>query len=328
MKRIAFFVLFLVSAVPAWAADEKIEMSTYVPAILNGDLDRLHAKRATVGNPYTLSGGPPTPNPSDTELKDGYLWVSKMIGIGNFIVGPSLDTQLRIRGADDAITRVVFERGTDTPAPGGAALWVGIGTSDPRQILDIVERDDAAYLRIRAGGVAGENYDALELIASDSADGILWQLAHKRVGAGVLFADHDFHINYRTANPGGAWSTKLAITPAGNVGIGTVNPTGNTTAGTNVLAIADGTAPVGGRNGQVLLYADAELAVTELFALDGAGNATKLSPHNPETGEWEFYSKNTRTGRVVRIRMEELVREFERLTGKKFVDEWTEDPQN
>lgn len=64
----------------------------------------------------------------------------------------------------------------------------------------------------------------------------------------------------------------------------------------------------------------------ELFAKDGAGNVTQISPHDPETGEWVFYSKNLKTGRVVRVNMEKLVKAVEKLTGETFlVETFTEE---
>ena len=59
----------------------------------------------------------------------------------------------------------------------------------------------------------------------------------------------------------------------------------------------------------------------ELWVKDGAGNTTQISPHDPETGEWIFYSKNIKTGRVVRINMEKLVKAVEELTGESFMVE-------
>lgn len=59
----------------------------------------------------------------------------------------------------------------------------------------------------------------------------------------------------------------------------------------------------------------------ELFAKDGVGNVTQISPHDPRTGEWIFYSKNIKTGRTVRVNMEELIRDMEKLTGKKYMVE-------
>jgi hypothetical protein len=59
----------------------------------------------------------------------------------------------------------------------------------------------------------------------------------------------------------------------------------------------------------------------ELFAQDGASNVTQISPHDPETGEWIFYSKNTKTGIVKRVNMEKLVKAVEELTGETFMVE-------
>ncbi len=51
--------------------------------------------------------------------------------------------------------------------------------------------------------------------------------------------------------------------------------------------------------------------------------ATLISPHDPDTGEWIFYSKNVQTGRVVRVDMERMVRAIEKLTGETFmVEKW------
>lgn len=44
-----------------------------------------------------------------------------------------------------------------------------------------------------------------------------------------------------------------------------------------------------------------------------------LSPHDPVTGEWIFYSKNLRTGKTVKVNMEKLVEAVEKLTGEKFM---------
>ena len=61
-----------------------------------------------------------------------------------------------------------------------------------------------------------------------------------------------------------------------------------------------------------------------MFVQDEAGNETQISPHDPETGEYIFYSENIYTGRKVRINMEQLVRAVEKLTGKTFlIEEFT-----
>jgi len=68
------------------------------------------------------------------------------------------------------------------------------------------------------------------------------------------------------------------------------------------------------------IYAKDDTSSAEVYVRDEAGNVTKLSPHN-EKGEWEYYSKNTKTGKVVRVNMEEMVRDIEKLTGKTYIKE-------
>lgn len=68
------------------------------------------------------------------------------------------------------------------------------------------------------------------------------------------------------------------------------------------------------------IYSKDDTGTKEMFVLDSAGNETKISPHNDE-GEWEYYSKNTKTGKVVRINMEKMIRKLEQLTGEKFIED-------
>ena len=67
------------------------------------------------------------------------------------------------------------------------------------------------------------------------------------------------------------------------------------------------------------IYAKDDGSSSEVYVRDEAGNVTKISPHN-EAGEWEYYSKNSKTGKTVRINMEKLVAEVEKLSGKSFIE--------
>ena len=62
----------------------------------------------------------------------------------------------------------------------------------------------------------------------------------------------------------------------------------------------------------------------EIFVQDSDSNVTQISPHNPE-GEWHYFSRNTRTGKVVRVNMEKMIRKLEEITGESFMEEWYED---
>ncbi len=64
----------------------------------------------------------------------------------------------------------------------------------------------------------------------------------------------------------------------------------------------------------------------EVFVQDEAGNVTQISPHN-EKGEWQYFSKNVKTGKVVKINMEKMIKKLEQITGESFMEEWFEDPE-
>ncbi len=68
------------------------------------------------------------------------------------------------------------------------------------------------------------------------------------------------------------------------------------------------------------IYAKDESSSAEVFVRDEAGNVTKISPHN-EKGEWEYFSRNTKTGKTVRVNMEEMIRDIEQLTGKTYIQD-------
>lgn len=59
----------------------------------------------------------------------------------------------------------------------------------------------------------------------------------------------------------------------------------------------------------------------EIFVKDGLSNVTQISPHDPKTGEWIYYSTNTKTGVVKRVNMEKLIKAVEKLTGESFMIE-------
>jgi fibronectin-binding autotransporter adhesin len=59
---------------------------------------------------------------------------------------------------------------------------------------------------------------------------------------------------------------------------------------------------------------------SEVYVRDEAGNVTKISPHN-NNGEWEYYSRNIKTGKVMRVNMERMVRKLEEITGETFIEE-------
>ena len=58
--------------------------------------------------------------------------------------------------------------------------------------------------------------------------------------------------------------------------------------------------------------------------MDASGTATLLSPHDAKTKEWIYFSKNTKTGEVLRVPMEKLIAIVERLSGEAIAERWIE----
>jgi hypothetical protein len=108
---------------------------------------------------------------------------------------------------------------------------------------------------------------------------------------------------------------QFLVRASGGVGLGTNDPDAQLdVAGAVYMENSSVPSAVSGHAG---VYASSG----ELYAIDDAGNTSLLSPHDSETGEWIFYSKNIKTGRTVRVDMERLVRKIEELTGEKFMVE-------
>ena len=73
------------------------------------------------------------------------------------------------------------------------------------------------------------------------------------------------------------------------------------------------------------IYSKDVSSSAEVFVRDEAGNVTQISPHNDE-GEWQYFSRNTKTGKVVKVNMEKMIRKLEEITGESFMEEYYEDP--
>ena len=125
-------------------------------------------------------------------------------------------------------------------------------------------------------------------------------------------------------------STNLSVD--GNVGIGTTSPddpldvTGNARISNHLALNCNGTSDPSLLVNHAHIYSKLVSGHAEMFVRDSNGNVTQISPHTPE-GEWQYFSRNTRTGKVVRVNMEKMIRKLEEITGESFMEEWYEDPE-
>ena len=185
----------------------------------------------------------------------------------------------------------------------------GVLSLTPADDVDIIKTADEALLTMTRSGHAswewhvrgtplgtGMTAGALELRPENANK----EFAILRAGT----ADVKFYVHTTTAN--------TRIGGAADHG---------TTVGTNVFSIFDGTAPVGTlANGCSFFSTSGQMRV-----IQADGTASDVSPHNPETGEWWFNSKNTITGRVYRVHMERMMERLDEMLGGGFIEEFIEE---
>ncbi len=245
--RMGLLTLLGVGLLAGFAYAETIELVTYYPANVSAgdaEFERLHVRTGvTVGPPYSLT--------SPAGLTAGTLLVADAIGIGPGFTATATAGALHVVGTDGGPDRAVFLAGA------GGTMSVGIGTAAPTMPLEVYLQDES-YVRVWGTGINAqpENFSGIELGSDLPADGVIdriWQLAHKRGGAGGL---NDFQIAYRDA--AGNWNPRVTIQPGGNVGIGTTTPASKLTILQGSDSQAMGTAGL-------RLINMAQTAVTQIF---------------------------------------------------------------
>ncbi len=143
---------------------------------------------------------------------------------------------------------------------------------------------------------------------------------HVNLGGGIFITDMNISASDWDEITGMYVDAFTKTTGTADVASGIhIKPQTIGTANYGIILDGDGAGSdiVFGTNQEARIYSDSG----ELFAKDGTGNVTQISPHDPETGEWIFYSKNVKTGKVVRVDMEKLVKAVEKITGEKFMVE-------
>jgi len=215
------------------------------------------------------------------------------------------------------LTRIYYGASGDLPVGGSDGDWyrsgqnlcalaagnIGVGTGNPEYRLDIVgdrirvrwsTQSTAETINIRTDGAAG-----VAEVDTENAD--LWLKSNS--GGTVVLQGFGGNVGIGVQDP---FYTLEVAGPVMLEGIASVPATSAWTAG--IFAWSGGT--------------------TELWAMDGLGNTTQLSPHDPESGKWIFYSKNLASGRVLRVEMEELIFDLaemmSRRTGKQYIFETRE----
>ena len=204
--------------------------------------------------------------------------------------------------------------------------FVGIGTKNPSDKLSIASPNTATSLLLSgANGYTGlklENYSSQKwYIGLDGQQNNNDLIVRRNNSSNAITVSNSLG-NVEIAN---SLYVKKNLKTDGKAGIGVTPSTANL-----VSLRVDGAIQFKPRVTATTPWSELEDGSKEpvIYAIGGslyAGNGnsvgTKISPHDPETGEWIFYSKNFKTGRTVRINMEKLVRKFEEISGEQFLFE-------
>ena len=192
---------------------------------------------------------------------------------------------------------------------------IGVFTRTPQEHFHI--HGNNATLRLGNGNNSGEHSVKLELSEQADSSGNM----NYGFSVGYNGTSNDFEIRrYQNGTTG--------------TNVMTINRSSNTATFSNDVRISnhlalncDGTTDPSGTPPLVNhahIYSKLVSGHAEIFVQDSNSNVTQISPHNPE-GEWQYFSRNIRTGKVVRVNMEKMIRKLEEITGESFMEEWYED---
>ena len=203
---------------------------------------------------------------------------------------------------------------------------VGIGTSSPGSALHVIGS--------ASGGIGGAVSSIVQSAGSGTSD---FQpiLRLKRTSAGTTAAGFGTGIEFYMEDFGGSEDRVAAAIGAayesgdGNYEGALVFYNRDATASIaeamrlthkNYLALKS----VSAKPPTLASYSgifSSNTATSELYSMDGSGNATLISPHLPGTDRWVFKSCNEITKRCVDVDMEKLVKTVEALSGEKLFKE-------
>ncbi len=184
-----------------WAS-ETIEMATYVPAPSSGGnpFDRLHANRATIGSPYSLTN-PAEPNPTD-----GILLVSDRVGIGT----ADPQQKLSIVSSSPSALLAGLQNTNPNTGAGTSVEWrIGEGLANNDRYIGVGYFNSGST----PGGFQLPNIGYMVTTAGASNGLVIGTMANAPIR---------FVTNATAASPGSG--EKMRIAGDGNVGIGVTNP--------------------------------------------------------------------------------------------------------
>ena len=198
----------------------------------------------------------------------------------------------------------------------GYQVYSDAGSNINTSIANVVSASTTAFTVGTTSGTARP----LFMLKDGNGDG--WQIRH-----GTPDTGDPFQLLHVTASFVGSTIFNLEDTGRLTMKSGSSNHfrigqdfARSVTDPTNALTLYNGTAPSGTLTGGATLYT----AAGEMTVMDASGNATPISPHDQQTGEWRFISRHTPSGRVLRVDMERMMKYLNDLFGLDYVHEYYE----
>ena len=231
---------------------------------------------------------------------------------GNYVAYFHADTLTSYIGSSGG-SGLPFEIRSD----GGVAIKidtaqkVGIGTTNPTSRFHVY---DSGALAVQTLVQSGNRSVNITLMNSDGNAADFKVIGNATpadsktyvgpVGGGQL------HLRYNLGTSG------IVILADGKVGIGTTIPADKLHInGRITMNESSAPAPV---EDQIFLWGQNDSGVAEAYVMDGDGNQSKFSPHDKK-GEWEFFSRNVKTGKIFRVNMVDVIKAVEELSNKTFI---------
>ena len=323
-----------VSAGLGVVVDSNLDIGTFRNITLSGELD---AGSLDVSGNADIDG---TTNLDAVDI-DGAVQIDSTVTVGVNDTG----YDVKFFGATSGAYMLWDESTDDLVLAGAANLYfydAGGGEKISSDGTDFTFNSGNDFVFVAGGNefkyqVAGETLVRIQdtsnsvtttIIAGTSAGAIgtttahnfqIWQAGDNRLTISSSGATWAFQQATTLTNSSGDISLEpaddLIVVNGKSLKIGGTADQG-TTEGTNKISLFNGTAPAGTLANGVSLFSNSG----ELKVLDAAGNSTTLSPHDSETNEWIFHSKETTTGRVLHVDMERLVKKL----ASKFPDDFSE----
>ena len=244
---------------------------------------------------------------------------SDSVGISNVWVFAEFD----VRNADFSV-----------PEQNRPEIWMHSGNdSELGQIAKFFHDETDAVLEAAVGGfkfqVAANTDIAMNFIGTTNSGVLTWMEDEaafsfdNKIGIGDITPDSALEVvssgddYFMISSYDDADGNILLVDSAGNMGLN-VTAESEFGGGVGVFSIGNvSTLPTSALTDSALFYS----YTGDMYVYDSAGNATLISPHS-DTGEWIYYSKNTGTGRELKVEMEQLVKFLDKTFGTDFVQEF------